>query len=155
MFLWLHFVIRVGKHGRSEYHGQVRWGHQVLIALTCENGEEVEEVQQQVLIRSRHRPYQSLVRCNHLFLIIRFFGYRNAEIVVHIKGYYGFRHLREVSSKYTRNVVGSESFVFPIEIFAISWGRLESRLEVPHPFVAAIYSKRTLDLGCCVMPPEE
>lgn len=30
-----------------------------------------------------------------------------------------YRHLREVSSKYTRNIMGSESFVFPIEIFAI------------------------------------
>ena len=30
-----------------------------------------------------------------------------------------YRHLCEVSSKDTRDIVGSEGFVFPIEIFAI------------------------------------
>ena len=60
--------------------------------------------------------------------------------MVHIKGYYGFLwgshevrvhrigrgvtmvaygHLREVSSKDTCDVVGSEGFVFPVEIFAV------------------------------------
>ena len=36
-----------------------------------------------------------------------------------------YGHLREVSSKDARNIMGSEDFVFPIEIFAILsfWAR--------------------------------
>jgi hypothetical protein len=31
-----------------------------------------------------------------------------------------------------------------------SWGRLKFGLEVPHPLVTAVYSKRPFDLGCCL-----
>ena len=30
-----------------------------------------------------------------------------------------YGHLREVSSKDTRNIMGGERFIFPIEIFAV------------------------------------
>ena len=41
--------------------------------LAREDGKEIEDVEKQVLVRARHRGDQTLVRRDHLVLIIRFF----------------------------------------------------------------------------------
>ena len=83
--------------------------------LAREDGKEIEDVEKQILVRARHRGDQTLVRRDHLVLIIRLFRYIGeistqalcrlnreirhtycvAELVVHVVGYHRF--LQDVS----------------------------------------------------------
>ena len=107
--------------------------------LAREDGKEIEDVEKQILVRPRHRGDQTLVRRDHLVLIIRFFRYIGdisaqvlcglnretshtycvAELVVHVVGYHGFRHLGEVSAENRCDVVRGIVLLLPIKRLAV------------------------------------
>ena len=107
--------------------------------LTREDGKEIEDVEKQILVRARHRGDQTLVRRDHLVLIIRLFRYIGeistqalcrlnreirhtycvAELVVHVVGYHGLGHLSEVSAEDRCDVVCGIILLLPIQGLSI------------------------------------
>ena len=107
--------------------------------LAREDGKEIEDVEKQILVRARHRGDQTLVRRDHLVLIIRFFRYIGdisaqvlcglnretshtycvAELVVHVVGYHGLGHLSEVSAEDRCDVVCGIILLLPIQGLSI------------------------------------
>jgi len=128
MFIRRKLMIGVRDETGTKYDSKIGRCHKILFRFASKNGQEVENIKEEILVRSGHTGNQVPVCGNDPVMVEGFLREDVAKVVIHVERDDRFGHLSEVSSENTGDIVGGVVFAFPVEGLSVAGRCLECRL---------------------------
>lgn len=162
VFFRCHGMVGMRQHSRLEDRSQVLGRHPVLVRFGSKDGQQVENVEEELAVKRRQLCDEVLVLDNGLVLVevileLWSLGVANglfrgaleglSEFFVEVQWDDGLGEVVEVSSKHIRGVVHGVSV--PDQTFSISVGRVKNQLQLLDALFRAAQTEDALDAGCC------
>lgn len=155
-----HVMLGMGEHSGLEYGGQVGGGHAVLVGLGGEYGQEIQDIQEQLLVQGRQVPNQLLIGGNGLGVVVDFgLGGGDdalglalidaqwlAKLFVKIQGHDRFRQLVQIATEDVGGIV--HGVTGPVQTFPVAFGGVEYFLEVLDALRGTVKAEDAFDVGC-------
>ena len=156
-----HVMLGMGEHAGLEDGGEVGGGHAVLIGLGGKDGQEIENVEQQLLVERGQVANQLLVGGDGFGMVVGFglgggddsagLGLIDAQglakLLVRVQGHDWLGELVEIAPEDVGGIV--DGIAGPIQAFSVALGRIEDLLQVFDALRGAVEAKDAFHVGSC------
>ena len=154
-------MLGMGEHAGLEDGGEVGGGHAVLIGLGGKDGQEIENVEQQLLVERGQVANQLLVGGDGFGMVVGFglgggddsagLGLIDAQglakLLVRVQGHDWLGELVEIAPEDVGGIV--DGIAGPIQAFSVALGRIEDLLQVFDALRGAVEAKDAFHVGSC------
>lgn len=124
-------------------------GHAIHVTLAGKDGQQIQDVEEEVLVCGRHRCDQETICLGGRLYIERLLDHDVSEFAVELQWHDWLRHLVEIASKNASSVV--HAVLVPFDALSIPRRRVKYLLKLSHALLRACNSKDALNVGSLLL----
>lgn len=156
-----HVMLGMGEHAGLEDGGEIGRGHAILVGFGGKDGQEIENVEQQLLVEWGEVANQLLVGGDGFGMVVGFglgggddslgLGLIDAQglakLLVNVQRHDWLGQLVQIAPEDVGGIV--DGIAGPIQAFSVALGRIEDLLQVFDTLSGAVEAKDAFNVGSC------